>query len=241
MTLRRIPVSTLSESNNHDGSQFDQHPQALVESGAAIGKGTRVWAFAHIVSGAIVGEDCNICDHTFIEGGVLIGNRVTIKCGVYLWDGLTIADDVFIGPGAVFTNDYRPRSQRYLAAPLRTLLKEGCSIGANSTILPSLTIGRWAMVGAGAVVTHSVADFALVVGSPALWRAWVCRCGEKILSKAGRFLDCTCGRSYEKLGDNSVKEIIANGSQQNGPTPRAATNGSVAHLKSNGHSATNGR
>lgn len=240
MTSRRIPVLSPTESDVQEHDHLVLHPQALVESGSVIGKGTRVWAFAHVVSGAFVGEDCNICDHTFIEGGVLIGNRVTIKCGVYLWDGLMIADDVFIGPGAVFTNDYRPRSQRYLAAPLKTLLKEGCSIGANSTILPNLTIGRWAMVGAGAVVTRSVPDFALVFGSPARWRAWVCRCGEKFFAKGGRFLDCTCGRSYEKLGEHEVREVISNGSHLNGKSPRVATHGGAAHLKTNGQSTPNG-
>lgn len=224
-----------AEASPGESRQYLSHPQALVETGAAIGSGTRIWAFAHVVTGAIIGADCNICDHTFIEGGVLIGNRVTIKCGVYLWDGVTIADDVFIGPGAVFTNDYRPRSQRYLAAPLQTLLKEGCSIGANSTILPNLTIGRWAMVGAGAVVTHSVPDFALVVGNPARWRAWICRCGEKFFAASGRILDCACGRSYEKIGDHGVREINTNGNQSNGGAGRGATNGSATTFKSNGH------
>lgn len=207
------------------------HPQALVETGAAIGKRTRIWAFAHIVTGAIIGDDCNICDHTFIEGDVLIGNRVTVKCGVYLWNGMTVADDVFIGPAAVFTNDYRPRSQHYLTNPLKTLLKEGCSIGANSTILPNLTIGRWAMVGAGAVVTHSVPDYALVVGNPARWQAWVCRCGEKLSPAAGLRLNCNCGRSYEKLADNGVKEIARVGRSQNGAGNNVVTNGQA---KANG-------
>lgn len=238
------PICTIdprAESILGDPLQQAFHPQALVETGAVVGPGTRIWAFAHVVAGAVVGADCNICDHTFIESGVLIGNRVTIKCGVFLWDGVTVADDVFIGPGAVFTNDYRPRSQHYLPTPLRTLLKEGCSIGANSTVLPNLTIGRWAMVGAGAVVTRSVPDFALVVGSPARWRAWICRCGEKFFAKGGRFLDCTCGRSFEKLGDDGVREISVNGSPHNGAAAHTATNGNGAALKSNGHATTNDR
>src|SRR3990172_7482107 len=123
-----------------------QHSLAVVEPGVAIGKGTRIWAFAHIVKGAVIGADCNICDHTFIEGQVQMGNRVTIKCGVYLWDGLRLEDDVFIGPDAVFTNDYRPRSRKVLQEIPQTLLKEGCTVGANSTTLPGLIIGRWAMV-----------------------------------------------------------------------------------------------
>jgi len=92
-------------------SEFYQHPNALIDEGASVGTGTRVWAFAHVVKGAVVGRDCNICDHTFIEGGVRIGDRVTLKCGVYLWEGLILEDDVHIGPGAVFTNDLRPRSK----------------------------------------------------------------------------------------------------------------------------------
>jgi acetyltransferase-like isoleucine patch superfamily enzyme len=183
------------------------HPRALIDPGVTIGRGSRVWAFAHVVTGAVLGEDCNVCDHTFIEGGVRIGNRVTLKCGVYLWDGLTIEDDVFIGPAAVFTNDYRPRSQRYLKSPLQTLLREGCSIGANSTILPHLTIGRWAMIGAGSVVTRSVPDHALMVGNPARWRAWICRCGEKFGKTSDRLLACRCGRSYEQIASQALKEV----------------------------------
>src|ERR1017187_8864650 len=127
------------------------HPQALVDAGVSIGNGTRVWAFAHIVKGAVLGENCNICDHTFIEGGARIGNRVTLKCGVYLWDGLVLEDDVFVGPCAAFTNDMRPRSKQYPPEYLKTVLREGCSVGANATVLPGITIGRWAMVAAGAV------------------------------------------------------------------------------------------
>jgi UDP-2-acetamido-3-amino-2,3-dideoxy-glucuronate N-acetyltransferase len=170
-------------------------------------------------SGAILGEDCNICDHTFIEGGVRIGNRVTIKCGVFLWDGLTLEDDVFIGPNAVFTNDSRPRSKRHLKTYPQTVLKQGCTLGANSTMLPGITIGRWAMVGAGSIVTHDVPDYALVVGSPARWRAWVCRCGEKLFPASGRLLGCACGRSYEQVAENEVKEFAANGSHQNQRLP----------------------
>lgn len=147
-------------------SDFFQHPQALVES-ARIGRGTRVWAFAHILPGAVVGEECNVCDHTFLENDVVVGNRVTIKCGVQLWDGLRIEDDVFIGPNATFTNDPLPRSKQHLAKHPVTTVQAGASIGANATILPGLTIGRGAMVGAGAVVTRSVPPHALVVGNPA--------------------------------------------------------------------------
>ncbi|MEO7390779.1 MAG: WxcM-like domain-containing protein [Ramlibacter sp.] len=142
------------------------HPNALCES-ANVGAGTRVWAFAHVLPGARIGEDCNICDHVFVENDVEVGNRVTVKCGVQLWDGVTLEDDVFIGPNATFTNDIFPRSKEYPATHRRTLIRRGASIGANATILPGVTIGPRAMVGAGAVVTRSVPPNAVVVGNPA--------------------------------------------------------------------------
>ena len=145
---------------------YYKHETALVES-RHIGEGTRVWAFAHILPGATIGFDCNICDHTFIENDVVLGDRVTLKCGVQLWDGLRIEDDVFIGPNATFTNDKWPRSKQHLTNYPRTVIKRGASIGANVTILPGLTIGDHAMVGAGAVVTHNVPPHAKVVGNPA--------------------------------------------------------------------------
>jgi UDP-2-acetamido-3-amino-2,3-dideoxy-glucuronate N-acetyltransferase len=141
------------------------HPQGLCES-RNVGEGTRVWAFAHVLPGAHVGRDCNICDHVFIENDVVLGDRVTVKCGVQLWDGLRVADDVFIGPNATFTNDPFPRSKQHRSA-LVTSIASGASIGANATILPGIDVGRGAMVGAGAVVTHSVPARAIVMGSPA--------------------------------------------------------------------------
>jgi acetyltransferase-like isoleucine patch superfamily enzyme len=145
--------------------RFFAHPNALVES-AEIGERTRIWAFAHVLAGARIGADGNICDHTFIEGGVRIGDRVTIKCGVQLWDGVAIEDDVFIGPNATFTNDPFPRSRRRPERFTRTLVRRGASIGANATILPGVTIGPEAMIGAGAVVTRDVPARAIVVGNP---------------------------------------------------------------------------
>ena len=147
-------------------SDFFQHPQALVES-KTIGKGTRVWAFAHVLPKAVIGEDCNVCDHVFIENDVSVGSRVTIKCGVQLWDGVRLEDDVFVGPNVTFTNDPMPRSRQYLGRYPETFVRKGASIGANATILPGITIGQGAMVGAGSVVTRSVPPHAVVVGNPA--------------------------------------------------------------------------
>lgn len=147
---------------------FFKHEHAIVES-TAIGSGTRIWAFAHVLPGARIGADCNICDHTFIENRVVVGDRVTVKCGVQLWDGVELQDDVFVGPNVSFTNDPFPRSKRHIPVndyPVTTV-KRGASIGANATILPGLTIGERAMVGAGAVVTRNVPPDAIVAGNPA--------------------------------------------------------------------------
>jgi len=182
------------------------HPQALIDQHAKIGSGTRVWAFAHVLKGAEVGRDCNICDHTFIEGKVRLGNRVTLKCGVFLWDGLIVEDDVFIGPAAVFVNDSRPRSRNVQWKCAATLLRKGCSIGGNATILGGLTVGRFAMVGAGAVVTRDVADFALVAGNPARFRRWLCRCGQNLDFRKNR-ASCDCGRGYRFRSKTTVEEV----------------------------------
>jgi acetyltransferase-like isoleucine patch superfamily enzyme len=181
------------------------HPNALVDPGVTIGARTRIWAFAHLLSGAVIGEDCNICDQTFVEGGAIIGNRVTMKCGVYLWDGLNVSDDVFIGPNVTFVNDLRPRSRRYPKAYKATHLLQGCSIGANSTILAT-TIGRWSMVGAGSVVTRDVPCHTLVVGNPARFRAWLCRCGKVLNFNEQTKTNCDCGLAFE-IRDKKISEI----------------------------------
>lgn len=142
------------------------HPNALCES-THIGNGTRVWAFAHVLPGAVIGSDCNICDGVFIENDVQVGDRVTIKCGVQLWDGVRLADDVFVGPNATFTNDMFPRSRKHLDKYPETVVEAGASIGANATLLPGVRIGSGAMVGAGSVITRSVPPNAIVVGNPA--------------------------------------------------------------------------
>ncbi|HET7728400.1 MAG TPA: WxcM-like domain-containing protein [Usitatibacter sp.] len=142
------------------------HPQALCES-SAVGDGTRIWAFAHVLPGARIGRDCNICDGVFIENDVVVGDRVTVKCGVQLWDGVRLEDDVFVGPNATFTNDPFPRSRRRPESFAVTTVERGASIGANATLLPGITVGRGAMVGAGAVVNRSVPRFAIVAGNPA--------------------------------------------------------------------------
>lgn len=142
------------------------HPLADAQA-PHVGSGTRIWQFVVVLPGARIGADCNICSHTLIENDVVVGDRVTIKSGVQLWDGLRIEDDVFVGPNVTFTNDPFPRSKRYPDTFAVTTVKAGASIGGGATILPGITIGRRAMVGAGAVVTKSVPDGAIVVGNPA--------------------------------------------------------------------------
>jgi acetyltransferase-like isoleucine patch superfamily enzyme len=142
------------------------HPKAICES-SNIGENTRIWAFAHVLSNAVIGSDCNLCDGVFVENDVVVGDRVTIKCGVQLWDGVVIENDVFIGPNVTFTNDKFPRSKTYPEYFARTTICKDASIGANATILPGITVGRKAMIGAGSVVTRSVPPNAIVVGNPA--------------------------------------------------------------------------
>jgi UDP-2-acetamido-3-amino-2,3-dideoxy-glucuronate N-acetyltransferase len=142
------------------------HDTALCES-SDIGEKTTIWAFVHILPGARIGRNCNICDHVFIEGDVVIGDNVTVKCGVQLWDGVRIEDNVFIGPNVTFANDLFPRSKMRPEKYLVTVIEKGASLGANATILPGITVGTGAMVGAGSVVTKNVPPYAIVAGNPA--------------------------------------------------------------------------
>lgn len=143
------------------------HPLAAVHPGATIGAGTRVWQFCVVMDGAVIGADCNLNAHTLVEGGALIGNRVTLKCGVYVWDGVTLEDDVFVGPNAVFTNDKAPRSRVRPEVFAKTYVGRGASIGGGAVILPGVTIGDRAIIGAGAVVTKDVPAGETWIGNPA--------------------------------------------------------------------------
>ena len=172
--------------------EFYKHPLALVES-ETIGPGTRVWAWAHVMSGARVGAGCNIGEHCFIENGAVLGDRVTVKNGVAVWNGVVAEDDVFLGPNAVLTNDLRPRSKVYRGPVGATLLKRGASVGANATLLCGITVGAYAMIGAGAVVTRDVPAQALVVGNPGRVVGRVCRCGARLKSRgaAAQCAECS--------------------------------------------------
>ena len=180
------------------------HPTALVAT-QAIGDGTRIWAFVNILAGARIGSDCNICDRCFIENDVVLGDRVTVKCGVSLYDGLVLEDGVFVGPDVTFANDPRPRSGRPIDAYPRTLVREGASLGAGAILLPGITVGRFAMVGAGSLVTRDVPGFALVYGSPAQVHGHVCRCGNTLRFENGTTA-CSCGCRYARDASGEVAE-----------------------------------
>jgi acetyltransferase-like isoleucine patch superfamily enzyme len=156
------------------------HPTAVVEDGAEIGAGTKVWQFVHVRSGAGIGERCVLGKSVFMDAGAVVGSGCKIQNFVSIYSGVTLEDDVFVGPSAVFTNDRYPRTSGADWQLLPTLVRRGASIGANATILCGITIGEWAVVGAGAVVTRDVEPHRLVIGNPAKAVGWVCRCGRKV-------------------------------------------------------------
>jgi len=160
--------------------RFFVHPTAIIEEDVAIGEGTRIWHFVHVRKKAKIGKNCNIGKGVYIDTEVEIGNNVKIQNFVSVYKGVRIEDDVFIGPHATFTNDLYPRSFNEDWELVPTLVRRGASIGANATILCGITIGEYAMVGAGAVVTKDVPPFGLVFGNPARLRGFVCYCGRKL-------------------------------------------------------------
>lgn len=178
-------------------SEVFVHPQGLCESDA-VGTGTRVWAFAHVLSGAVVGADCNICDGAFVESGAVVGDRVTVKNNVLLWDRVAVEDDVFLGPNVVFTNDMRPRAhvKRSGADLVPTHVREGATLGAGVVVVCGIDIGRHSFAAAGAVLTKDVPAHAFVVGNPARQRGWVCTCGAALDDE----LTCRfCDRVFERV------------------------------------------
>ena len=171
------------------------HESSYIDEDVSIGEGTKIWHFCHIQSGATIGDHCSLGQNVNVSNNVIIGNRVKIQNNVAIYEGVTIEDDVFCGPSMVFTNDRNPRSpfpkghENYM----KTLVKQGATIGANATIVCGNTIGAGAMIASGAVVTHDVKQYALVAGVPARQMGWVCRCGN-IMKKE---LACEkCGRRY---------------------------------------------
>jgi UDP-2-acetamido-3-amino-2,3-dideoxy-glucuronate N-acetyltransferase len=175
------------------------HESSYVDDGAEIGAGTKIWHFCHIMPRAKIGERCNIGQNVLVSSEVTLGSNVKIQNNVSLYTGVIIEDDVFLGPSMVFTNVVNPRSHvsrkdEYKA----TLVRRGASIGANATIICGITLGKYCFVGAGAVVTKDVPDYALVYGSPARVRGWMCQCGEQLKFDHDRAVCGSCGDSYGK-------------------------------------------
>lgn len=167
------------------------HETAVVEPGARIGEGSAIWHHAHVRAGAVVGRDCTIGKNVYVDAGASVGDRSKIQNNVSVYAGVTLESEVFVGPSAVFTNDRAPRAAgEWEVVP--TIVRRGASIGANATIVCGTEIGAYAMVGAGAVVTRSVADHQLVVGNPARHAGWVCACGVVVCREAARPADLRC-------------------------------------------------
>ena len=190
------------------------HETSMVESPVTIGPGTRVWHFCHIMPDVTIGENCVLGQNVFIGRGVTIGSNVKVENNVSLFDGVTLEDDVFCGPSCVFTNVINPRSFVSRKQEFKpTLVQKGATIGANATIVCGNTIGRYAFIGAGSVVTKDVPDHAMAYGNPARVRDWVCRCGAKLnLGETGTTTCSQCGKGYVKQevqGTTSVKEAEA--------------------------------
>ena len=175
------------------------HESSYVDDGAEIGAGTNIWHFSHILSGSRIGENCNIGQNVVIGPDVVIGNGCKIQNNVSVFKGVTLEDGVFCGPSMVFTNVYNPRAEiRKMDQVRSTLVMKGATIGANATIVCGTTVGKYSFIGAGAIVTKNVPDYALVVGNPARQISWVCECGERLPDD----LRClSCGKKFEEKAD----------------------------------------
>ncbi len=177
------------------------HPTAIVDEGAQVGEGTKIWHWVHVSAGARIGAGCALGQNVFVSGRAVIGNNVRLQNNVSVYDDVTLEDDVFCGPSMVFTNVINPRAHvprkdEYLA----TLVRRGASIGANATVVCGHTIGRYAFIGAGAVVAADVPDYALMVGVPARRIGWVCQCGVRLSDRTGEAACAACGSTYAMDG-----------------------------------------
>ena len=194
-----IPIGERSAAEFED---FFAHETAVIDKSCWIGKGTRIWHFSHIMSGAEIGERCNIGQNVVISSGVKIGRNVKIQNNVSVYKGVTLEDDVFCGPSMVFTNVINPRSHIPRKHEFKkTLIKKGATIGANATIVCGHSIGKYAFIGAGAVVTKDVLDYALMLGNPAKLAGWMCECGHQIQFQDGISVCNDCGKQYRRAGE----------------------------------------
>ena len=192
-------------------AEYFAHESCYIDEGCTIGAGTKIWHFSHVMTGARIGRGCNIGQNVVVSPDVTVGDNVKVQNNVSLYTGVILEDDVFCGPSMVFTNVVNPRSHVPRRNEYqRTLVKRGASLGANSTILCGHTIGCYAFIGAGAVVTRDVPDYALVVGNPGRIAGWMCQCGVKLAGMAkppSRATCAACGTSYRSEGEHLVVRI----------------------------------
>lgn len=178
------------------------HDSSVIDEGASIGAGTKIWHFCHVSRGAAIGKDCVLGQNVFIGGRAVIGHHVKIQNNVSVYDGVTLEDYVFCGPSMVFTNDLNPRSKYPKHGNfVSTLVKEGASIGANATVVCGIVIGRHAFIGSGSVVTKDIPDYALAYGVPAKVQGWMCECGTALTFGDDGAVCSTCQRRYTKSND----------------------------------------
>jgi UDP-2-acetamido-3-amino-2,3-dideoxy-glucuronate N-acetyltransferase len=184
------------------------HPSAVIDPGAVIGEGTKIWHFCHVSATSVIGEKCVLGQNVYVADHVQIGNNVKIQNNVSLYTGVICEDDVFLGPSMVFTNVINPRSGVNRKEEYKTtLVKTGASIGANATIVCGVTLGRFCFIGAGAVVTHNVPDYALVVGNPAHQTGWMSEAGEKLLFIDSRYAQCPLTGEKYVIEGGTVRKI----------------------------------
>ena len=183
-------------------SEYYVHESSYVDDGATVGAGTKIWHFSHIMSGAVIGEKCMIGQNVVVAGRARLGRNVKVQNNVSIYDEVILEDDVFCGPSAVFTNVINPRSHMPRKHEYRrTLVRRGATIGANATVVCGHTVGEYAFVGAGAVVTRDVPPYGLVLGNPARLRGHMCRCGIKLEFEAEKAKCRVCGQGYERHGE----------------------------------------
>lgn len=184
------------------------HESSYIDKPCKIGRGTKIWHFSHVMKDSKIGENCNIGQNVVISSNVIIGNNVKIQNNVSVYTGVVCEDDVFLGPSCVFTNVINPRSFIERKDEYRkTVIKKGASVGANATIVCGHVIGKYSFIGAGAVVTKDIPDYALVVGNPARIIGYVCRCGNRLEIKGKNYICSTCDKEYEFINENlTLKE-----------------------------------
>ncbi|HOH93776.1 MAG TPA: acyltransferase [Bacteroidales bacterium] len=188
--------------------EYYAHPTAIIDEGATIKKGTKIWHFCHIMSGAYIGENCSLGQNVFVATGVRLGNNVKVQNNVSLYTGVICEDDVFLGPSMVFTNIINPRSAIIRKDQYQsTILRKGATVGANATIVCGVELGEYSFVGAGAVVTKNVPPYALVVGTPARQIGWMSEYGHRLFFNDNNIAECPESHQIYKLKNNKVIRI----------------------------------